>query len=130
MSSAGGPIGAKMFWTDRTSSDVCAPTVPGKAAASSKKARRNRQLFCFSPFELVILASAEKFQSGNQSIKLTAISDSLLSPSLTSLPITHKTGLLRQAVFESITIDFFAPDAFLAECAPGLGSGGSLGAPR
>jgi hypothetical protein len=63
-------------------------------------------LFCFSPFELVILASAEKFRSGNQSIQLTAISDSLLSLSLTSPSITHKTGLLRQAVFESITIDF------------------------
>ena len=100
-----------MFWTDRTSSAVCAPTVPGKTAASSRKARRNMQLYSFIPFELVIGkrvigASAEKFRSEDQSIKLTEASNSLPSLSLTSPSITHKTGPLRQAVFKLITIHF------------------------
>jgi hypothetical protein len=78
-----------MFWTDRTSSEVCAPTVPGNAAASSRKARRNMQLYSFSPFELVIGkqvigASAEKFRSEDQSVKLTETSNNLPSLSLTT----------------------------------------------
>jgi hypothetical protein len=106
-----------MFWTDRTSSAVCAPNVPGKAATSSRKARRSVQLFSFSHFELVlgkrvIGPSAEKFRSENQSIKLTETSGSLPSLSLTSPSITHKTGPLRQAVFKVITIDFLTADAF------------------
>ena len=108
-----------MFWTDRTSSAVCAPTVPGKTAASSRKARRNMQLYSFIPFELVIGkrvigASAEKFRSEDQSIKLTETSNGRPSPSLTSPPITHKTGPLRQAVFKSYYDRFVRPDAFTA----------------
>src|SRR3984885_12922647 len=78
-----------MFWTDRTSSEVCAATVPGNAATSSRKARRNMQLYSFSPFELVIGkrvigASAEKFRSEDQSVKRTETSNKLPSLSLTT----------------------------------------------
>jgi hypothetical protein len=93
-----------MFCTDRTWSAPCANIVPGKAAVSSRKARGNRQSFCFNAFELVIGkqvigASTEKFWSEDQSNNFTG-SDSLPLLAPTSRIITHKTWAPRQAVFK------------------------------